>query len=156
MNTLLLNTPPDIHPSFHEALSLLGKVYSLDFKAQPNRATQIKAAIDGSKGLNLDLIAGCGEGGWLASHVGARIGVPFVALDATYLSPTEDLPMAKDGCGCILVSEGYKHQGGQAVLEGLADAYGPKVISDALLLNPKQLAEMLDDFVERAGFVYGF
>src|SRR5690554_8092360 len=79
-----------------------------------------------------------GEGGWLASHVGARIGVPFVALDATYLSPTEDLPMAKDGCGCILVSEGYKHQGGQAVLEGLADAYGPKVISDALLLNPKQ------------------
>lgn len=39
MNTLLLNTPPDIHLSFHEALSLLGKVYSLDFKAQPNRAT---------------------------------------------------------------------------------------------------------------------
>ena len=77
MNTLLLNTPPDIHPSFHGALSLLGKVYPLNFGSKPNRATQIKTAIDGSMGLNLDLIAGCGEGGWLASHVGARIGVPF-------------------------------------------------------------------------------
>lgn len=156
MNTLLLNTPPDIHPSFHEALSLLGKVDRLDFVVQPDQATQIKTAIDGAIGRDIDLVAGCGEGGWLASHVGSRIGVPFVALDATYLPPTKDLPMAKDGCGSILVSEGYLHQGGQAVLEGLADAYAPKVIPDALLLDPRQLAEMLDDFAERAGFVYGF
>lgn len=64
--------------------------------------------------------------------------------------------MANDGCGSILVSEGYQHQGGQAVLEGLSNAYAPRVIPDALLLDPKQLAEMLDDFVERAGFVDGF
>lgn len=64
-----------------QVLSQLGKVFGpdLDYGQGPNAVLAI--AIDFAHREQPDLVIGTSMGGWLASHVGAVLGAPFVALN---------------------------------------------------------------------------
>jgi hypothetical protein len=79
-----------------KALELLGRVVGLDVDYNRGNVL-IDEVSDWAIKENVDLIVGCSMGGWLASHVADRIGVPVVMLNpalnpATTLKKYVDVP----------------------------------------------------------------
>ena len=68
-----------------KALELLGKVVGLDVDYNRGNVL-IDEVSDWAIKENVDLIVGCSMGGWLASHVGASIGVPAAILPKIEIS----------------------------------------------------------------------
>ncbi len=64
-----------------KALKILGRVVGLDIDYNVDSDVVIDKVCDWAIKENVDLIVGCSMGGWLASHVGASIGVPAVMLN---------------------------------------------------------------------------
>jgi predicted esterase YcpF (UPF0227 family) len=84
------------NPKVKELLKL-GRVVGIDIDYNADCHTTIDRAIEFCMKENVDLVVGCSMGGWLASHVGAALGIPFVALNpAVYpsvsLSKYLDIP----------------------------------------------------------------
>lgn len=143
-------------PKLLAALQALGEVTLMSVDNPPQIASElddwVRAALGPS--VHADLIAGVGTSGWLASHVGARLGIPFVALNPAYIQ-AGDIPMAKNGCGFIRVSRDNLKKGGQQVMDELSQAYSPELIEAELLKNTEQLAEQIKHFYWNSEIVYG-
>jgi predicted esterase YcpF (UPF0227 family) len=64
-----------------KTLGKLGTVIGLDINYNTHAALVISGAVQWALDKEVDLIVGCSMGGWLASHVGSVLGIPFVALN---------------------------------------------------------------------------
>lgn len=73
-----------------EVLSQLGEVFGPDLDYGQGPDAVLAAAIDFARREQPELIIGTSMGGWLASHVGAVLGVPFVALNPA-IQPAQTL-----------------------------------------------------------------
>lgn len=73
-----------------KALRILGRVVGLDIDYNVDSDVVIDKVCDWAIKEDVDLIVGCSMGGWLASHVGASIGVPAVMLNPA-ISPSSSL-----------------------------------------------------------------
>ena len=155
MNILMLKSPTGYCETLEKALAQIGAMHAVAIETHdPEDA--IRAGIDAMLMLDVDLVAGSKEVSWLASHVGARTGVPFVALDPVESSHPA-LPMAKNGCGLVLVSEtNKKHLGTAQLIDSIKTHYSPRVLPDSILKSPEELSVMINEFRDVAGFVYGF
>lgn len=143
-------------PTLLAALQTLGAVTLMSVDNPPQTANELDDWVRAILGpsVHADLIAGVGMTGWLASHVGARLGIPFVALNPAYMH-AGDIPMAKNGCGLIRVSRDNLKKGGQQVLDELNQAYSPELIGEELLNNTEQLGERIKQFYWNSEIVYG-
>lgn len=59
----------------------MGKLFGPDLDYGQGAGAVLAIAIDFASREQPDLIIGTSMGGWLASHVGAVLGIPFVALN---------------------------------------------------------------------------
>lgn len=153
MNILFIESDQSVSFKLYEALKTLGKIKTtlVDIADEPTK--KLKLIFDNKVLENdINLIAGTDLGGWYASHIGARAGIPFIAINSIYCL-SNNLTMAKNGCGFVRVSEEYKKNGGKEVLDNLFQAYGARIISDELSENPKKLAKEIKEFCENAEIV---
>ncbi|WP_152206982.1 YqiA/YcfP family alpha/beta fold hydrolase [Marinobacter changyiensis] len=114
-----------------ELLSELGPVYGHDMDYTQPADEVVHQCIDKLIGADIDIVVGTSMGGWLASVVGSRTGIPFVAINPA-ITPSQTLmkhvgkgvdyqgneyeltasavksygSLPKDGCGLILLDEG--------------------------------------------------
>lgn len=121
----------DTRSSKIQALEELGPVSgcSIDYtQAEEKVIAQVREQVNIS---NIDLFVGTSMGGWLAATLGASMGIPFVAINPVtepsktlfkYIDDGVDYqgnpyvlnatvvsgysPIAKDGCGLILLDRG--------------------------------------------------
>ena len=103
-----------------KALELLGKVVGLDVDYNRGNVL-IDEVSDWAIKENVDLIVGCSMGAWLASHVGASIGVPVVMLNPA-MTPAVSLKKY------VEVTENVLDFGGHPMLpidRSIVDAYLP-------------------------------
>jgi predicted esterase YcpF (UPF0227 family) len=133
--------------------------------------------------MSCDLIVGTSMGGFVASHVGAAFGIPFVALNPA-INPSESLkkyvgafvdyggnhkvldeavvahyPAIKTvgGCGLVLLEADDDVIDPNETLAALDDVYDVRMIeggSHRFDSLPAQLSE-IQDFFDGAGIVYG-
>tara|TARA_R100000900_G_scaffold66106_1_gene52887 strand:+ start:183443 stop:184015 length:573 start_codon:yes stop_codon:yes gene_type:complete len=73
-----------------QVLSQLGKVFGPDLDYGQGPDTVLAVAMDFARREEPDLVIGTSMGGWLASHVGAALGIPFVALNPA-IQPAQTL-----------------------------------------------------------------
>ena len=102
-----------------KALKILGRVVGLDIDYNVDSDVVIDKVCDWAIKENVDLIVGCSMGGWLASHVGASIGVPAVMLNPA-ISPSSSLKKYID------VPEGEVDYGGypmKSIDRSVVEAY---------------------------------
>ena len=105
-----------------KSLSKLGDVVGLDINYN-NGNSVIEYASEWAIEQQLDLIVGCSMGAWLASHVGAALGVPSVMLNPA-LSPSVSLRKY------LNVPEGEFDYGGYPM-----ESIDPNVLSSYLDIN---------------------
>ena len=105
-----------------KSLSKLGEVVGLDINYNAGNNV-IDMACKWAIEQRLDLIVGCSMGGWLASHVGAALGVPSVMLNPA-LSPSVCLRKY------LNVPEGEFDYGGYPM-----ESIDPNVLSSYLDIN---------------------
>lgn len=112
-------------------LSNLGEINGHDIDYTLPADVVVKQCIDKLMGCDIDIIVGTSMGGWLAAAVGSSAGIPFVAINPA-INPSRTLirhvgkgvdyqgneyqltasvvnsygPLARDGCGLILLDEG--------------------------------------------------
>lgn len=114
-----------------KVLEELGDVFGYDIDYTSHAEEVLKRASSTALNLKPDFVIGTSMGGWLASHVGARMGIPFVAINPAIapmktlmdrvgtfkdysgntISLTESIvttyfPLSLNGCGLILLDEG--------------------------------------------------
>jgi len=102
-----------------EALKMLGRVVGLDIDYNVGSDVVIDKVCDWAIKEDVDLVVGCSMGGWLASHVGSRLGVPAVMLNPA-ISPSSSLKKYID------VPEGEVDYGGypmRAIDRSVVEAY---------------------------------
>jgi predicted esterase YcpF (UPF0227 family) len=105
-----------------KSLSKLGDVVGLDINYN-NGNSVIEYASEWAIEQQLDLIVGCSMGAWLASHIGAALGVPSVMLNPA-LSPSVSLRKY------LNVPEGEFDYGGYPM-----ESIDPNVLSSYLDIN---------------------
>tara|TARA_B110000503_G_scaffold141499_1_gene235265 strand:+ start:707 stop:1303 length:597 start_codon:yes stop_codon:yes gene_type:complete len=102
-----------------KALKRLGRVVGLGIDYNVDGAVVIDEVCDWAIKEDVDLVVGCSMGGWLASHVGSRLGVPAVMLNPV-ISPSISLKKY------IEVPEGELDYGGypmRAIDRSVVEAY---------------------------------
>ena len=102
-----------------EALKMLGRVVGLDIDYNVGSDVVIDKVCDWAIKEDVDLVVGCSMGGWLASHVGSRLGVPAVMLNPA-ISPSSSLKKYID------VPEGELDYGGypmRAIDRSVVESY---------------------------------
>ena len=113
------------------ALSKLGQVHGVDLDYTQGSAAVLEVATGCVAKHDIDLVVGTSMGGWLASHVGSKLGIPFVMVNPC-LDPQNKLSKylgihidhngheytftqqmldtytdyASDGCGLVLLDMG--------------------------------------------------
>lgn len=159
-----------------KALWKLGSVQGLDISYYSGPDAAIEAATDFCVNKEIDLIVGTSMGGWLASHVGEAVGVPYVALNparvpaVTLMRYTETPPEAqydhggypmpvlneamvksfpqfnKKGCGLVIVEKGDELFDWEATKYDL-DKYHKVIVVEGGSHRFESLDDQLDEIV---------
>lgn len=153
MNILYLNSGKPPSKELYSALQLLGNITDTDISEALEPKSQVRLIIK-QMSCQIDLIASDGEVSWLASHVGALVGIPFVVLNPSFSEPNS-LPLAENGCGILLFSHDHKTNANKKQLEAIHKAYNPRKLENTILKNDNKLAKIIKDIYERAVMVYG-
>jgi predicted esterase YcpF (UPF0227 family) len=165
-----------------QELSSLGKIFGIDIDYSEDAKTIVDNAKEYSINVKADLIVGTSMGGWLASHVAARLGIPFVAINPA-LNPEKTLinkiginkdyygkeiiltksavssyiPFNLNGCGLILLDEGDEHFDSHLTKKLLEDYYSIKMFPQGnhRFLHIKESIEYINNFLTKALLFYG-
>jgi len=156
-----------------KALEVLAAPYGLDINYYAGPQVAIQSAIYFCLKHQIDLVVGTSMGGWLASHVGAALGIPFVALNPArvpavslmkytevpeepqfdhggYPMPVMEPevvmsypPISKKGCGLVIVEKGDEVFDWEATKSDL-DKYHKVVVVDGGSHRFESLRDQLD------------
>jgi len=172
----------DPHSSKIETLRKLGPVAGCNID-YTKTADELVAEIMKHSQLNeIDMLIGTSMGGWLAAHIGALAGIPFVAINpaiAPALSLKRHLgagvdyqgnsytltetavnsykPIAKDGCGLILLDEGDELFDAHETRQELASCYRVETFPGGShrFTHMEEALLLIEAFYEQSGVVYG-
>lgn len=171
----------DAKSSKAKSLQILGEVVVPDIEYLEGFNTAFKNA--STAATFCDLVVGTGMGGYMASHVGAALGIPFVALNPVIApqesllkyagsltdysvnekyfdqATIEDYPCFQtvDGCGLILLESDDDVISPQRTLEALDGIYQTKMIAGGSH-RFSNLADQIGEialFLKNAELVYG-
>ena len=163
-------------------LEILGEVFGYNIDYTENASDVIQKAKEYVTEQKPDLVVGTSMGGWLASHIGAIFGIPFVAINPS-LNPFESLtdhigqptdyygkainltqtvvdtyiPFNLNGCGLILLDEGDSRFDSFHTKDLLEDFYSVVTFSGGChrFSHMKESIEHINRFVDKASLFYG-
>jgi predicted esterase YcpF (UPF0227 family) len=165
-----------------ELLRELGPVYGHDIDYTKPAEELAQLCFDEILGRDIDVIIGTSMGGWLASVVGSRAGIPFVAINPA-IAPSQTLAkhigrgmdyqgqeyeltssavnsygsLSRDGCGLILLDEGDDVIDWSETYAAYYERY--TVISfpggSHRFEHMKAALPLIEDFIDRSSLVYG-
>lgn len=160
----------------------LGVVYGHDIDYTKPADQVAQQCFDEMLDNDIDIIIGTSMGGWLASVVGSRAGIPFVAINPA-ITPSQTLAkhigrgmdyqgrefkltasvansygsLSRDGCGLILLDEGDDVINWRETYTAYHERYS--VISfpggSHRFEHMKAALPLIEDFFDRSSFVYG-
>lgn len=169
----------------HEKIKMLeslGEVVGVDVDYCKGFTAVFEKVLDTVLAENVDLIVGTSMGGYMAAHVGAETGIPFVALNPA-VEPSESLKkwegnftdftghshyldevtvenypdIIKEGCGLVIVETGDEVISAFHTSELLDEVFEVHVIKGGShrFTHMEQAVELIKDFLKRAETSYG-
>lgn len=166
-----------------QTLGKLGPVRGCDIDYTQRADEVISHVIEQCDFVNVDVIVGTSMGGWLAAELGASLGIPFVAINPS-VDPSQTLgkyigegmdfqgkpytlttatvasyyPIAKNGCGLILLDEADEVIDAENTRQVLKDQYDVRVFEGGnhRFAHMEEALPLIDAFQGQAEAVYGF
>ena len=126
----------DPNSSKLEVLSRLGSIdgHNIDYTKPAEEVVQ--HCVDTLIKSDIDLLVGTAMGGWLASVVGTRLGIPFVAINPA-IDPSQTL---KKHVGTGLDFQGEEYH----LTESVIDSYGSLATNGCGLILLDQADDVID------------
>lgn len=163
-------------------LKVLGEVFGCNIDYTEAASDVIQKAKEYVTEQKPDLVVGTSMGGWLASHIGAILGIPFVAINPA-LNPFDSLvdhvgrptdyydkpinltqavvdtyiPFNLNGCGLILLDEGDSRFDSFRTKNLLEDFYSVVTFYGGChrFSHMKESIEHINSFLDKASLFYG-
>lgn len=126
----------DLNSSKLEILSRLGSIEGQNIDYTNPAEEVVQYCVDAVIKADIDLLVGTSMGGWLASIVGARIGIPFVAINPA-IDPSQAL---KKHLGTGLDFQGERYR----LTDSVVDSYGPLATNGCGLILLDQEDDVID------------
>ena len=165
-----------------QALAQLGPVDGCNIDYTKRADQVVSHVIEQGNFANVDLIVGTSMGGWLAAELGSSLGIPFAAINPAvdpsqtlrkYIGAGEDYqgkpytltesvvasyyPIAKNGCGLILLDECDEVICARHTQEVLAEHYQLVVFEGGnhRFAHMEEALPLIESFQGDAEVVYG-
>ncbi|PPK50050.1 YqiA/YcfP family alpha/beta fold hydrolase [Marinobacter persicus] len=165
-----------------QTLARLGSVSGCNIDYTRRADEVISHVIERGNFANVDVIVGTSMGGWLATELGSSLGIPFVAINPAadpsqtlrnYIGAGEDYqgkpytlsestvasyyPIAKNGCGLILLDEADEVIEARHTQQMLSEYYQVEVFEGGnhRFAHMEEALPLIESFQSDAEVVYG-
>jgi len=172
----------DPNKSKVQTLTKLGSVDGCNIDYTRRADEVVSHVIEQGDFANVDVIVGTSMGGWLAAELGSSLGIPFVAINPAvdpsqtlrkYIVTAEDYqgkpytltesavasyyPIAKNGCGLILLDVGDEVIDARHTQEVLTQYYQVEMFEDGnhRFAHMEEALPLIEAFQSQAEVVYG-